>query len=504
MANINMANTAPKCDTYLLVNGETLLPNGVRAFIYSVALAYCFIGLSAITGRFFKSMENIMKHSREVVTVDPHTNSTIVKHEKVWNYTIADITLLAFGTSFPQISLATIDAIRNLGRLTAGGLGPGTLVGSAAFDLFPIHAVCVVMPRAGSKKKISDLGVWLVELFWSFWAYIWLYIILEVWTPKVITLWEALLTVLQYGLLLLHAYAQDKRWPYVSIPLARGDRPEDWVPAEDTSVDYDNNYDEIGETVPGQTEDIVDIFSVHSYSNEGKDVEESSTSLTVKNRQEDAVTLESSESRKTDSVCLRFVRITWNLIIAPWKLLFSFVPPYEIAHGWFAFICSLIFISGIAYGVTKLTDQISCVTGVSPYVIAFTALAAGTSWPDLVASKIAAERQITADSAIANITCSNSVNIYLGIGVPWLVDTMYNFFVYQKPLYIDNAADLSFSLLVFFATSFGCITVLVLRRVILGAELGGPRLWAWVTSVYFMILWVVFVVLSSLRISRVI
>lgn len=92
-------------------------------------------------------------------------------------------------------------------------------------------------------------------------------------------------------------------------------------------------------------------------------------------------------------------------------------------------------ISGIAYGVTKITDQISCVTGwnmllykfnlssvkgvaaclliqnllscvgVSPYVIAFTALAAGTSWPDLVASKIAAERQITADSAIANITC---------------------------------------------------------------------------------------------------
>jgi hypothetical protein len=36
------------------------------------------------------------------------------------------------------------------------------------------------MPRAGSKKKISDLGVWLVELVWSFWAYIWLYVILEV------------------------------------------------------------------------------------------------------------------------------------------------------------------------------------------------------------------------------------------------------------------------------------------------------------------------------------
>ncbi|CAO2144994.1 unnamed protein product [Urochloa humidicola] len=509
---------------YLLFHVETLLPVGVRASLYTVALAYCFIGLSAITARFFKSMEQIMQHSREAVSVDPDTGAPVVKQEKVWNYTIADIALLAFGTSFPQISLATIDAIRNMGQLTAGGLGPGTLVGSAAFDMFPIHAVCVVMPRAGSKKKISDLGVWLVELCWSFWAYIWLYFILEVWTPNVITLWEALLTVLQYGLLLLHAYAQDKRWPYVSIPFVKSDRPEDWVPKEDASVDYDN-CNEISDMLSVSTDkDIVDIFSMHSHHNPEyckvpeKDMEGSlKMNDVVKNMQEDkswlciwwqqfvdAFMLERPESRKMDSVCLRFTGIFWNLLIAPWKLLFAFVPPYHIAHGWIAFISSLIFISGIAYGVTKITDQISCVTGVSPYVIAFTALAAGTSWPDLVASKIAAERQVTADSAIANITCSNSVNIYVGIGVPWLIDTVYNFFVYQEPLYIDNAAGLSFSLLVFFATSFGCVTVLVLRRIIIGAELGGPRLWAWITSVYFMILWVVFVVFSSLRVSGII
>ncbi|KQJ87426.1 hypothetical protein BRADI_4g11050v3 [Brachypodium distachyon] len=80
--------------------------------------------------------------------------------------------------------------------------------------------------------------------------------------------------------------------------------------------------------------------------------------------------------------------------------------------------------------------------------------------------------------------CSNLVNIYVGIGVPWLIDTVYNCFLYQ-----DNAAGLSFSLLVFFATSFGCITVLVLRRIVLGAELGGPMLWAWATSAYFMVFW---------------
>ncbi|XP_010519332.1 PREDICTED: magnesium/proton exchanger-like [Tarenaya hassleriana] len=173
-----------RCESYFLFSGETVLSDGLRAALYFLGLGYCFVGLSAITARFFLSMENVVKHSRKVVEIDPVTNSETVTYKKVWNFTIADISLLAFGTSFPQISLATIDAVRNVGELYAGGLGPGTLVGSAAFDLFPIHAVCVLMPKAGELKKIADLGVWLVELFWSFWAYIWLYIILEVTQEK--------------------------------------------------------------------------------------------------------------------------------------------------------------------------------------------------------------------------------------------------------------------------------------------------------------------------------
>lgn len=111
-----------KCESYLLFPGETALGNGFRALIYFLGLAYCFIGLSAITARFFRSMENVVKQTRKVVEIDPSTNAEIVRYEKVWNYTIADITLLAFGTSFPQISLATIDALRNIGDLYAGGL----------------------------------------------------------------------------------------------------------------------------------------------------------------------------------------------------------------------------------------------------------------------------------------------------------------------------------------------------------------------------------------------
>lgn len=111
-----------KCDRYLIFSGESALGDGFRAFLYFLGLAYCFIGLSAITARFFQSMENVVKHTRKVVEVDPVTKTETIRHEKVWNYTVADISLLAFGTSFPQISLATIDAIQNMGNLYAGGL----------------------------------------------------------------------------------------------------------------------------------------------------------------------------------------------------------------------------------------------------------------------------------------------------------------------------------------------------------------------------------------------
>jgi len=111
-----------KCEKYLVFSGESALEDNFRAFLYLIGLAYCFIGLSAITARFFQSMENVVKHTRKVVEVDPVTKTETIRHEKVWNYTIADISLLAFGTSFPQISLATIDAVQNIGKLYAGGL----------------------------------------------------------------------------------------------------------------------------------------------------------------------------------------------------------------------------------------------------------------------------------------------------------------------------------------------------------------------------------------------
>jgi len=58
-------------------------------------------------------------------------------------------------------------------------------------------------------------------------------------------------------------------------------------------------------------------------------------------------------------------------------------------------------------------------------VTAITFVALGTSLPDLFASRQAATMDDTADNSIGNVTGSNSVNVFLGLGLPWLIATIF-------------------------------------------------------------------------------
>lgn len=68
----------------------------------------------------------------------------------------------------------------------AGELGPGTIVGSAAFNMFVIIGLCVLVIPEGESRKIQHLEVYFVTAFWSIFAYIWLYLILAVISPGIV------------------------------------------------------------------------------------------------------------------------------------------------------------------------------------------------------------------------------------------------------------------------------------------------------------------------------
>ena len=75
--------------------------------------------------------------------------------------------------------------------------------------------------------------------------------------------------------------------------------------------------------------------------------------------------------------------------------------------------------------ISDFANQMGCQMDLKPSITAITFVALGTSLPDLFASKQAAIGDKTADNSIGNVTGSNSVNVFLGLGLPWAIAALY-------------------------------------------------------------------------------
>ncbi|XP_038238190.1 sodium/calcium exchanger 2 isoform X2 [Dermochelys coriacea] len=179
-----------------------------RAIVYFVAMMYMFLGVSIIADRFMASIEVITSKEKEI-TVTKANGETSIGTVRIWNETVSNLTLMALGSSAPEIMLSVIEVCGH--NFQAGELGPGTIVGSAAFNMFVVIAICVYVIPAGESRKIKHLRVFFVTASWSIFAYIWLYLILAVISPGVVQVWEALLTLVFFPVCVVFAWIADKR-----------------------------------------------------------------------------------------------------------------------------------------------------------------------------------------------------------------------------------------------------------------------------------------------------
>ncbi|XP_078140180.1 sodium/calcium exchanger 2-like isoform X5 [Centroberyx gerrardi] len=169
---------------------------------------YMFLGVSIIADRFMASIEVITSQEKEVTITMPN-GETSVATVRIWNETVSNLTLMALGSSAPEILLSVIEVCGH--KFKAGELGPGTIVGSAAFNMFVIIGLCVWVIPDGESRKIKHLRVFFITAFWSIFAYIWLYLILSVISPGVVEVWEALVTLLYFPVCVILAWIADRR-----------------------------------------------------------------------------------------------------------------------------------------------------------------------------------------------------------------------------------------------------------------------------------------------------
>ncbi|CAF1471781.1 unnamed protein product [Rotaria magnacalcarata] len=821
MSTESYNSTTVSCQRFKCSGRGLILPFGIeacmsiqlRAVLYFIFLLYLFLGIAIIADIFMSAIETITSRKQKIRYPDPGEKDKYLTVEvRLWNDTVANLTLMALGSSSPEILLSIIEIVGN--RFEAGELGPGTIVGSAAYNLLMISAICIASINAPETRRIKLYNVFLVTSFFGFFAYIWLFIVLSVISKDVVELWEAVVTFLMFPLVVILAYLAEKncflskkiemeeeekliitppetdaagiprsfhkdellqflrdlgqssnlsiedkaqlfaaklsenmhrsRMQYriqgarmltggkslfVNLPdklqeiyqravkpqpfdtistdhkaggrkgtLTRNDIDEDpqmatlefasssyavlereqrvtvevvrhgftksvvhfrldtidgtatagedyiklseefvmesgqqekkitihviddnqWEPDETFFVklslpESEENRAKVGsKTValvtiinddePGyihfeepinlvkesvgkaeikvarvngadgrvsvhyRTKDIEAVatrdyepadselvfehgeiskiiaipimndldaekdetFAVELYNPTGGatigkhgrtvvtiinddnyitmankmaslvqvDMDKLSVTKTTWGQQfKDAMTVNGG-----DLETAKFVHYVGHTFSFFWKILFAFVPPTSIAGGWLTFFVSLLFIAILTAVVGDVAAIFGCLVGLKDSITAISFVALGTSLPDTFASMIAAKNSKTADDAIGNVTGSNSVNVFLGLGLPWLVAAVY--WESKNLPFTVKAGDLSFSVLVFSCSCIIGMILLTLRR-FLGvfgkAELGGPTIPKYACSIFFVFLWICYLTLSGLQ-----
>jgi len=795
----------------LLGDTEQDWPNGLRIVLYGAGLMWFFMGVAIVADVFMGAIEKIT--SKKKRKWEPQMNKYITV--TIWNDTVANLTLMALGSSAPEILLSLIELISK--DFYSGELGPSTIVGSAAFNLLMITAVCVMAIPNGESRTIKYMGVFNVTATFSVFAYLWLYAIVSIISKDVIDMWEGVLTFLFFPLLVGLAYMADKGYfsanpaeqaesrsqgplsemskeelaalerkvykrnnitlsevqlaKVLEVELAAPKTRAAWrvsatrrmvggrrisssgdditvaknrvVPVEEESGDFHDDVvkvqlrfqspsyavmENIGsvsinivlsppvqtntlsvdyksrdgtahekhdyepvhgrlEFGPGESrkpivvkiiddsafeddelfyidlsnpmsrepgciaelgehatctvaildddhpgtivfeEEFIKVQEDHQdkvlavkvlrkggcngpisckYATEddsaiqGNDYEKlegvlhfesgqaaATINLTIiaRGRYESSdqfrlilsepkggarfeASTDGGETQNILTVCIlpsveikdridkvkSIINLNWgkaqlghanwkdqfhdaffvnggddedheagwsdkllHVITVFWKVLFALIPPVDFADGWLCFCCALGMIGIVTAFIGDLAALLGCCVGIPDSITAITFVALGTSLPDTFASKQAAEQDEYADASIGNVTGSNSVNVFLGLGLPWMIGTFYwagkgldSRWVNRYPEVASNykdggkfvvvGGDLGFSVIVFTICALTCFAILVARRKMHNAELGGPTCLKVITAITLAVLWVLYVGLSSWKV----
>ena len=187
----------------------------------------------------------------------------------------------------------------------------------------------------------------------------------------------------------------------------------------------------------------------------------------------------------------------FHFLTIGWKLFFAFIPPAHYGGGLPTFFISLAFIGLVVVVVGEFATVFGCVLGIKPSITAITFVALGTSLPDTFASMTAAQEEKYADAAIGNVTGSNSVNVFLGLGLPWVIASIYEKANNDMPYFVP-AGSLGFSVVVFIICALLCFACLIVRRVVVKGELGGERNGRILSLAFLTFLWFIYIILSIL------
>jgi len=139
-----------------MMKAYSLLFISSHSSFYSLAFPLSQIsswGKFTLSYNIIRSIEEITSQTKLVKLRDENGEFKELK-VNIWNPTLANLSLMALGSSAPEILLSVIETCQTLGK-EPGQLGPSTIVGSAAYNLLVISGISVVAVKTGTVKHLN-------------------------------------------------------------------------------------------------------------------------------------------------------------------------------------------------------------------------------------------------------------------------------------------------------------------------------------------------------------
>eukprot|EP00798_Chlamydomonas_sp_ICE-L_P012749 gene12749-15998_t len=216
--------------SWVLLPGFNLLPRWLQAIAYFLWLTWLFFGVAVISDLFVEAIEEITSATKTVKRTTA-SGKVVDVEVPVWNWVVSNITLMALGSSSPEILLAVVETLISLNRTTEE-LGPSTIIGSGSFNLFAITAICTISLKPGQFKRIDHQKVFVWTTTWMLWAHLWLWLVYKKISPGEIEIWEAVVTLAFMPFFVFTSYLVDIRgWAWFS--------PRNMIWPDDVETDGD-------------------------------------------------------------------------------------------------------------------------------------------------------------------------------------------------------------------------------------------------------------------------
>jgi sodium/potassium/calcium exchanger 4/sodium/potassium/calcium exchanger 5 len=367
--------------------------NNGGVIVWFLLVIYIFLGIAIICDEYF------------VTSLEEITRILKIPDD------VAGATFMAAGSSAPEVATVVISTLIN-----PGDEGLGDVVGAAVFNSMTVVGLCAIL--AGQVLSISPFPFTRDSTFYAISI-----VLLAGFVADGKIMWfEALLLLCAY---LVYVAFMSQNTKVAKLMVAHGQRKsisgtfarklsDGYLKTDMSNMPAPNFGDGEGTPTPKRTLNgaaaVVEIETVEVKTDDAAE-EEDDKSMLCK--------------------CFGFV---FKIIRLPYSILFTAsMPPClerKIPNYFFMwqFCWSIIWIAGLTYVMLLATSRVGCILGIPSVVMGMVVISAGTTVPDCLSS-IIVSRAGQGDMAVCNAIGSNIFNIFIGLGLPWLLYTL----VYSEP-----------------------------------------------------------------------